>query len=53
VLLGLPAPIYRHHRLIADASGRKLSKSARDTSLRSLREQGATPDDIRCLVGLA
>ena len=53
VLLGLPAPVYRHHRLIADADGRKLSKSARDTSLRSLREQGVTPGEIRRLVGLA
>jgi glutamyl-Q tRNA(Asp) synthetase len=52
VLLGLPAPIYRHHRLIADASGRKLSKSARDTSLRSLRRHGATPDEIRRMVGM-
>jgi glutamyl-Q tRNA(Asp) synthetase len=53
VLLGLPAPVYRHHRLIVDAAGRKLSKSARDTSLRSLREGGATPGDIRRLAGLA
>lgn len=52
VLLGLPAPIYRHHRLIADAGGRKLSKSARDTSLRTLRQGGATPDEIRRRVGL-
>jgi glutamyl-Q tRNA(Asp) synthetase len=53
VLLDLPAPVYRHHRLIADAGGRKLSKSARDTSLRSLRERGATPGGIRRLVGVA
>lgn len=53
VLLGLPAPIYRHHRLITDAGGRKLSKSARDTSLRSLRECGVTPGEVRRLVGLA
>jgi glutamyl-Q tRNA(Asp) synthetase len=52
VLLDLPAPVYHHHRLILDAGGRKLSKSARDTSLRSLREAGATPTDIRRLVGL-
>jgi glutamyl-Q tRNA(Asp) synthetase len=52
-LLGLPAPVYRHHRLIVDAAGRKLSKSARDTSLRSLRDGGATPGEIRRLVGLA
>ena len=51
-LLGLPAPVYHHHRLIMDDAGRKLSKSDRDTSLRSLREAGATPADIRALVGL-
>ena len=47
VLLGLPAPVYHHHRLITDDTGRKLAKSARDTSLRSLRESGCTPADIR------
>src|SRR5260370_2520258 len=26
-LLGLPPPVYRHHRLVLDAAGRKLSKS--------------------------
>ena len=51
VLLGLPAPLYHHHRLITDAEGRKLAKSRRDTSLRELREQGVTPADIRRLVG--
>jgi glutamyl-Q tRNA(Asp) synthetase len=53
VLLSLPAPVYHHHRLITDAAGRKLAKSARDTSLRSLRERGVTPMDVRRLVGLA
>ena len=52
VLLDLPAPLYHHHRLITDAAGRKLAKSARDTSLRSLRENGCTPADIRRIVGL-
>ena len=51
-LLGLPQPVYHHHRLITDRDGRKLSKSDRDTSLRSLREGGATPADIRRMVGL-
>jgi glutamyl-Q tRNA(Asp) synthetase len=53
VLLDLPAPVYHHHRLVTDADGRKLAKSARDTSLRSLRKEGATPADIRRMVGLA
>ena len=52
-LLGLPAPVYRHHRLILDADGRKLSKSTHATALRALRTAGATPADIRRMVGLA
>jgi glutamyl-Q tRNA(Asp) synthetase len=52
VLLDLPAPVYQHHRLVTDQDGRKLAKSARDTSLRSLREGGCTPADIRRMVGL-
>ncbi len=53
VLLGLPVPLYHHHRLITGEDGRKLAKSARDTSLRSLRERGCTPADIRGMVGLS
>ncbi len=52
-LLGLPQPAYRHHRLLLDDSGRKLSKSTAATGLRELRAGGATPADIRRLVGLA
>ena len=51
-LLGLPPPVYRHHRLVLDAAGRKLSKSTAATGLRELRSQGATSADIRRLVGL-
>jgi glutamyl-Q tRNA(Asp) synthetase len=51
-LLGLPTPAYHHHRLITDASGRKLAKSDRDTSLRSLREAGATVGEVKRMVGL-
>jgi glutamyl-Q tRNA(Asp) synthetase len=51
-LLGLPAPAYRHHRLIRDAVGQKLSKSTEATGLRELRAAGASPADIRRLVGL-
>ena len=49
-LLDLPAPVYRHHRLLLDADGRKLSKSTQATGLRELRAQGMTPADIRRLV---
>ena len=52
-LLGLPQPVYHHHKLILDADGRKLSKSTQATSLRELRAAGATAADIRRMVGLA
>ena len=51
-LLDLPEPLYAHHRLIVDETGRKLAKSARDTSLAELRAAGATPADIRRMIGL-
>ena len=51
-LLGLPQPVYRHHSLILDADGRKLSKSTQATGLRELRTGGASPADIRRMVGL-
>ncbi|WP_407187106.1 tRNA glutamyl-Q(34) synthetase GluQRS [Bradyrhizobium centrosematis] len=52
VVLGLPEPVYRHHRLICDGEGRKLSKSSGSTGLRALRAAGATPAGICQLVGL-
>jgi glutamyl-Q tRNA(Asp) synthetase len=51
-LLGLPTPVYRHHRLVRDEGGRKLSKSTQATALRALRAHGATPADIRRMIGL-
>ncbi len=52
VVLGLPEPVYHHHRLVTDAHGRKLAKSARDTALASLRAGGVSAVDIRRQVGL-
>ena len=53
LLLDLPVPVYQHHRLITDAGGRKLAKSAGDASLRQLRRQGLTATDVRRLVGFS
>jgi glutamyl-Q tRNA(Asp) synthetase len=50
-LLGLPAPIYHHHRLVLGPDGRKLSKSTQATALRALRQAGATAAGIRRMVG--
>jgi len=52
-LLGLPAPVYGHHRLVLDEEGKKLSKSTGATALRSLRQKGVNPPGIRGLAGLA
>lgn len=51
MLLGLHAPVYTFHRLILDEDGKKLSKSKGSTSLRSLREAGKTPADVRRELG--
>lgn len=51
-LLGLPQPVYRHHPLLRDETGAKLAKSIASTGLRELRAEGASPEDIRRLVGL-
>jgi glutamyl-Q tRNA(Asp) synthetase len=51
-ILGLPAPIYHHHRLILDADGKKLAKRAPSTTLRDLRAQGWGAADVRHAIGL-
>ena len=51
-LLGLPAPVYRHHRLLLDRDGNKLAKRTKSTTLRDLRASGWTPVDVRHAVGL-
>lgn len=45
-LLGLPAPAYRHHKLIMDESGKRLAKRDQSVTLRALREGGATREDV-------
>jgi glutamyl-Q tRNA(Asp) synthetase len=50
-LLGLPEPRYRHHRLVVDADGTKLSKSRQSVSLAELRGTGLSPGAIRAALG--
>jgi glutamyl-Q tRNA(Asp) synthetase len=51
MLLGLRSPVYTFHKLILDDEGRKLAKSKGSTSLRSLREAGKAPADVRRELG--
>ncbi len=51
-LLDLPTPAYRHHRLLTNADGQRLSKRDKARTLRELRAGGAGADDVRRLAGL-
>lgn len=51
-LLGLPTPVYHHHRLIRDDTGKRLAKRDDARAIAAYRKDGATPQDIRQMVGL-
>lgn len=51
-LLGLPVPVYCHHPLIRDENGKRLAKRDDARALSLYRAEGATPSDIRRMVGL-
>jgi glutamyl-Q tRNA(Asp) synthetase len=51
-LLGLPTPTYHHHRLIRDDAGRRLAKRDDARAIARYRAEGASPSDIRRMVGL-
>jgi len=51
-LFGLATPVYHHHRLIRDDQGKRLAKRDDARAIQKYRAEGATPADIRRLVGL-
>lgn len=51
-LLGLPTPGFHHHALIRDAAGKRLAKRDDARALTTFRAGGASPADIRRMVGL-
>lgn len=51
-LLEYNAPTYCHHSLIRDENGKRLAKRDDARALCKYREKGATPQDIRKMVGL-
>jgi glutamyl-Q tRNA(Asp) synthetase len=51
-LLGLRAPRYYHHNLIADARGLRLAKRNQAMTLRVFRQSGRRPDEVWRLLGL-
>ncbi len=51
-LLGLAAPRYRHHRLVLDSDGTKMSKRWLSPTLAGLRAEGVSPTAIRAALGV-
>lgn len=47
----LPTPKYLHHGLVSDMKGRRLAKRDQSVTLREMRAQGYTPEDIQKLIG--
>ncbi len=46
-LLGLPKPVYRHHRLLVGADGKRFAKRDNALTLKAMREVGLSPEDVR------
>ncbi len=49
-LLGLDVPEWHHHGLIRDPAGRRLAKREGAPTLRRLRADGVTPEEVRATV---
>ncbi|WP_425078240.1 tRNA glutamyl-Q(34) synthetase GluQRS [Ruegeria denitrificans] len=52
VLLDLPTPEYFHHDLVRDDAGKRLAKRDDARAIAKYRAEGASPADIRHMVGL-
>jgi glutamyl-Q tRNA(Asp) synthetase len=45
-LLGYRTPLYAHHELLRDPTGRRFAKRDRDMTIRAMRESGMRPDEV-------
>ena len=50
-LMGWPAPVYRHHRLLTGPDGRRYAKRDQSVTLAELRASGLTPEALRAELG--
>jgi glutamyl-Q tRNA(Asp) synthetase len=50
-LLDLPVPVWRHHRLLLDADGKRFAKRDKAPTLKAMREAGRTATEVRASVG--
>lgn len=51
-LLDLPVPVWHHHTLIRDEAGKRLAKRDDACAIRTYREAGRTPEEVREMVGV-
>ncbi|WAC60510.1 tRNA glutamyl-Q(34) synthetase GluQRS [Brevundimonas sp. SL130] len=52
-LMGWPAPVYRHHRLLTGPDGRRYAKRDRSATLAELRTGGLTAEALRAELGFS
>jgi glutamyl-Q tRNA(Asp) synthetase len=51
-LLDLPVPVWRHHRLLLDADGKRYAKRDKAPTLAALREAGTSAAAVRVMTGI-
>jgi glutamyl-Q tRNA(Asp) synthetase len=52
-LLGLPTPLYHHHRLLLGPDGKRLAKRDKAETLAEIRAGGVSAEDLRASLGFA
>jgi glutamyl-Q tRNA(Asp) synthetase len=52
-ILGLNVPTYRHHLLLTNAAGERLSKRDEAVALRAMRQAGRSAAEVRALAGFS
>jgi len=51
-LMDLPRPIYRHHRLLLDDTGKRFAKRDESVTIQAMREAGMSAKEIRGRAGI-
>lgn len=50
-VLDYATPVYHHHRLVMDDCGKRLAKIDKSKAIAKYRDEGATPADIKQMIG--
>lgn len=52
-LLDYETPDYRFHHLLTDKDGKRFAKRDKSLTLRTMREEGKTPDEVKQMAGIS